>query len=104
MGVSYDEGYVHKVEPLGKVDKRDLTWIGVIQSRHHRNAQIRKDRCPKLSDDHLAHNYWRGEASKRPLWEWVAKEAKVIEVDSTLSRVRPNSSLLDMVTCKPPAK
>jgi hypothetical protein len=97
VGVTFDEGYVHKVEPLGKVDKRDLAWIGIIQRRHHKNDLLRKDVLVGLSDSDIADRYWRGEASSKPLWEWVAKEAKVIDVDDDLSRVRPKSPLLGLL-------
>lgn len=101
VGVPYDEGYVHTVEPIGKVDKRDLAWIGVIQRRHHRNERLLKEPCPELSDAQLADKYWSGEASNKPSWEWVAKEAKVVDVDSDLSHVRPNSTLLDILNDVP---
>jgi hypothetical protein len=100
VGVTYDEGYVHEVEPIGKVDKRDLAWIGAIQMRYHKNQRLRKNEYPELSDDEIADRYWSGEASDKPLWEWVAKKAKVINVDSDRSRVRPNSPLLDSLSGK----
>jgi hypothetical protein len=90
VGVTYNEGYVHEVEPIGRVDKRDLAWIGVIQRRHHKNELLRKNEYPTLSDTEIANKYWSGEASDNPLWEWVAKQAKVIDVDNELWRVRPN--------------
>jgi hypothetical protein len=102
VGVTFNEGYVHTVEPVGKVDKRDLAWIGVIQRRHHRNERLRKELCPELSDPQVADRYWSGEASNKPLWEWVAKEAKVVDVDSDLSRVRAKS-VLDVFNGKPHA-
>lgn len=43
---------------------------------------------------------WSGEASEKPRWEWVAREAKVIDVDKDLSPVRPNSPLLDVMSGK----
>jgi hypothetical protein len=42
VGVPYDEGYVHEVVPIGKVDQRDLAWIGILQRRHHKNERLRK--------------------------------------------------------------
>jgi hypothetical protein len=104
VGVTYDEGYVHEVEPIGKVDKRDLTWIGAIQRRHYKNALLRNNEYPTFSDTEIADKYWSGEASDKPLWEWVVKEAKVIDVDNDLSRVRPNSPFLDALGGKPPTK
>jgi hypothetical protein len=104
MGLSYDEGYVHKVEPIGKVHRRDVAWIGVIQRRHHKDKRLRKDSCPELSDAQLAEKYWKGEASKTPMWEWIAKEAKVIEVESTPARVRAKSLFLDIFSSKSSTK
>jgi hypothetical protein len=86
VGVPYDEGYVHTVVPIGRVDKRDLAWIGVIQLRQQRNEQLRKNLYPKLSNARVADKYWSGEASDKPLWEWVAKEAKVVDVEGNLAR------------------
>lgn len=103
VGVTFDNGYVHTVEPIGKVDKRDLAWIGVLQRRHHKNERVRKNVHPALSDDDVADRYWNGEASDRPLWEWVTEKATVIDVDDELSRVRPESPLLDAFS-KPPKK
>ena len=104
VGVTFDEGYVHKVEPIGKVDKRDLAWIGVLQRRHHRDERLRKNNYSPLSDNNVADNYWSGEASDKPSWEWVAKEAKVIDVDGGSSRVRTKSPLLDIFSTKSPKK
>jgi hypothetical protein len=98
VGVPYDEGYVHEVAPIGKVHKRDLAWIGVLQLRHHRNDRLRRDQYPQLSDAHVGKKYWSGEASDKPSWEWVAKEAKVVEADNELTRVRPGSSLLHLLS------
>jgi hypothetical protein len=95
LGVTFNEGYVHTVEPIGKVDRRDLAWIGVIQCRYHRNERLRKELCPELSDAQVADKYWSGEASNKPSWEWVAKEVRVVDVDNNKSRVRPNSTFLD---------
>jgi hypothetical protein len=104
VGVCYDEGYVHKVEPVGKVDQRDLAWIGVLQLRHHKDERLRKTRYPELSDSQIADRYWSGEESEKPLWEWVAKNAKVVAVDSDLSGVRPDSPLLDILSGKAPIR
>jgi hypothetical protein len=104
VGIPYDEGYVHTVAPIGRIDKRDLTWIGVIQLRHHRNEKLRKNLSPKLSDAQIADKYWSGEASDKPSWEWVAKEAKVVDVEEDRSRIRRRSPLLDMFGPEPPPK
>jgi hypothetical protein len=97
VGVTFDEGYIHEVEPIGKVEKRDLNWVGVLQRRHHKNERLRTDGFPLLSDSDIADKYWSGEASDNPSWEWVAKEAKVIDVDCALSRVRGETPHLDAV-------
>jgi hypothetical protein len=104
VGVTFDKGYVHKIEPIGKIDKRDLTWIGVLQSRHHKNERLRKNEYSSLTDNDIADKYWSGEGSDKASWEWVAKEAKVLDVDSDLSRVRRESPLLDIFSTKPSPK
>ena len=103
VGVTFDEGYIHQIEPLGKVDKRDLTWIGVLQRRNHKDTWLRKNSYPLLSDVDVADNYWSGKASDNPSWEWITKEARVLEVDSGSSRVRPNPTpFLDSFSDIPP--
>ncbi len=102
VGVAFYEGYVHKVEAIGNVYQRDTTWIGMLQMRHHKVAVLRKDKCPELSDAELAEKYWNGAASKTPAWEWVANQARVIEVEDLEVRVRPSGGLIDIFDIKPP--
>jgi hypothetical protein len=105
VGVPFSEGYVHEVEPIGDVYKRDLAWIGILQRRHHKNPHLQRNEHPELSDAEVADKYWAGEASDNACWEYVANEAKVVDVDKDLSPVRPNSPLLDSLTWKsPPAR
>lgn len=93
VGVDYDDGCVHEVEPVGPVEQRDIYWIGVLVKRHSKSPQMRADLEPALTDDEVAERYWNGSASKNPTWEWVAKEATVISVDPTLVPVRPNAPM-----------
>lgn len=89
VGVTYKEGYVHEVEPVGKVDQRDIAWIGSLQWRYFPTEKMRKDEHPPLSDDELADRYWGGVASEKPTWEWVSKEGTVKAVDDVVSPVSP---------------
>ena len=75
-GVPFDQGYVHTVEPLGKIDKRDLAWIGVIQRRYHKDSRLRKNQYSDLSDEQVADKYWSGEASDKPSWEWSPRKRR----------------------------
>ncbi|MDK1378189.1 MULTISPECIES: hypothetical protein [unclassified Sinorhizobium] len=93
VGVDYEEGYVHTVEPQGDVERRDIYWIGVLVKRYAKSAQMRKDIEPHLSDDEVAQRYWGGTASPSPTWEFIATEATVVGVNSTLVPVRPGSVL-----------
>src|SRR5271155_4435249 len=35
MGIdTFDNGYVHQLEPLGPVETRDVVWIGALQARY----------------------------------------------------------------------
>lgn len=82
-GLPYDEGYVHLVEPIGEVQRRDNNWIGQLQVRHHVNprlARLKDKRLNHLSDEEIASKYFAGEASPNPNWEVVAKSAKVMGI------------------------
>ncbi len=95
VGVPYDRGYVHTIIPIGKVDRRDLTWIGVLQMRYHKREQLRaRARYPRVSDDQVVDGYWSGQASDTPDWEWVAKEAQVVAVDENRLPVRPSLPII----------
>ena len=94
-GVSFDKGYVHDVEPIGSVRKRDTYWIGVLQKRHFKDARFQKNIEPILSDDEVAQNYWGCKAGPNPIWEWVAESAKVISVAADPVLVRPNAIFLN---------
>ena len=96
MGVTFSEGYIHTVEPMGGLEKRDIRWIGVLQRRHHKRDILRKELCPDLGDDAVAERYWSGTASEDPVWEWVAEKVRVVEVESKVSPVRPGSSFLNI--------
>jgi hypothetical protein len=79
-GLRYDEGYVHLVEPVGDVQRRDNNWIGQLQIRHHTNsrfARFKDKRLNHLSDVEMATKYFAGEASPNPNWEIVARSAQV---------------------------
>jgi len=95
MGLSYAEGYVHVVEPIGPVQQRDVTWIGHLQLLLNPSADIRalseaqRMRRHGLTNDELAQKYWQGSGSPAPHWEHVTSSAKVVEVDSFQSLTKP---------------
>lgn len=95
VGVTYSKGYVHVVEPVGSVFKRDTYWIGVLQKRYIKDRRFRNDLESTLSDDEVAKNYWTGHASAKPIWEWVAEKVKVIHAAKNPVDVKPNSPLLN---------
>lgn len=78
-GVPYEKGYVHLVEPVGAVQKHDAVWIGRIQ-RRKRFEKFAKTALPPrdLPDAQLASNYWSGEATPHPEWEYLAASARVV--------------------------
>jgi hypothetical protein len=95
MGLSYAEGYVHQINPIGPVEQRDVTWIGYLQLLLNRNPRIRavseEQRMARhgLTNDELAQRYWQGMVSSTPNLEQVTSQAEVVEVDSFLSSVKP---------------
>lgn len=96
VGVTFDNGYVHELVPNSEVERRDLYWIGVLQSRYFPDERFRSDREPTRSDDDVADLYWSGEPSENQDWEWVTKSARVIAVDDKSSSVRPGPSVLNL--------
>jgi hypothetical protein len=93
VGVTYQQGYIHTVEPKGENDRRDMVWTGILQKRYIKDDRFRKDVRPDLTDDQVADKWWSGEGSETPEWEWVTKEATVVDVDDSPTPVRPRSSL-----------
>jgi hypothetical protein len=96
VGVTYDEGYLHTVDPVGEVEQRDLVWTGILQKRYIKDSRFQKNLRPDLSDDQVADKWWAGEGSETPNWEWVTKEAVVVEVEENPVTVKPNSPLLNV--------
>jgi hypothetical protein len=91
MGIdTFNNGYVHRLEPLGPVEARDVEWIGALQARYPKSGLNLCDKYNGVSDDELADRYWRGELSGRPSVEHATKEAKVVSVEDQLSPVRPS--------------
>lgn len=91
MGIDFDAGYVHQLEPLGTIEARDVEWIGALQRRYPKQGLHLPDKYPGVPDEELADRYWRGELSVSPSIEIAAKEAKVVSVEVQLSPVRPSS-------------
>jgi hypothetical protein len=96
VGVTYGEGYIHTVDPVGRVERRDLVWTGILQKRYIQDERFRKDLRPDLSDDQVADKWWAGEGSETPDWEWVAPQATVVDVEADPITVKPNSPLLNI--------
>lgn len=96
VGVTYYKGYIHIVEPIGNIRRRDLVWTGILQERHARDMRFRRDRCPLLTDGEIADLWWAGEASDQPDWEFLAERASVIEAESSPVIVKPFSPLLNI--------
>lgn len=96
VGVTYYQGYLHIVEPIGTIRRRDLVWTGILQERHARDMRFRKDRCPHLTDVEIADLWWAGEGSDQPDWEFLVEEASIMEVESTPVVVKPRSPLLNI--------
>jgi hypothetical protein len=94
VGVTYGEGYIHAVDPVGDVERRDLVWTGILQRRYIQDERFRKKLRPHLTDDQIADKWWAGEGSETPDWEYVAPEATVVDVEDDPTKVKPNSPLL----------
>jgi hypothetical protein len=77
-------GYVYRVQPEGKVEGHDVHWIGELQ----RSAGKRDMTFPpteymdwtERTLDYLCANYWWGEPSDRPVWEYLAPAAVIVKV------------------------
>lgn len=100
VGLPYHRGYVHEVEPLLPIEKRDAAWIGALQKRHltpaqQQDAQANPERYPRtnsdLTDEDIADRYWNGDASEKPRFEVVTKSAQVVSVDEQLSPLGPDA-------------
>lgn len=64
------EDFIYEVEPIGQVDRSDLSWYSEIEIY---NDPEEREECAK--------NYWNGIPFTNPanrLWEYRAKEAKII--------------------------
>lgn len=88
-GVTYDEGYLHTVRPIGPVHRRDLKWLRQLQLRHYRDTHdlgivdrakvnvLLGKKYTALSHEEIARRYWAGEGSDNPDWEFVVASAEV---------------------------
>lgn len=91
MGIdTFDRGYVHQLEPLSKVEERDVEWIGALQVRYSRSELKLTDKYKCITDDQLADRYWNGTLSESPSVEYATEEARVVSVEEDLSPVRPS--------------
>ena len=79
-GVSYRQGYIHVVAPVGTVHKHDSHWIGRMQRRRIYEKHARSASAPRdLPDKDLAAGYWSGRPSSEPSWEYLAASARVVK-------------------------
>lgn len=76
-GIDFAEGYIHEVVALGPVSKHDEVWLGRMQLREI-YLKRKLSLSSFLSHEQLAGNYWSGEASEKPVWEYLAASARVI--------------------------
>jgi hypothetical protein len=99
LGIPYDEGFIHIVEPVGETQRRDQAWLGELQLRHHKNQELirrqsaplraRREEFEGRSDQVLCENYFSGVLSSNPVIEVVATSATVVGYHSEiLVRVR----------------
>jgi len=98
VGVWFDEGFIHTVNPVDDPVSRDLTWTGVLQGRYPRDEHIKIRPGCNLTDDQVAEQWWKGAASEAPNWEWITNAAIVTHVEEDPVKVRPNSPLLDLLS------
>jgi hypothetical protein len=109
LGISYDVGFIHIVEPVGETQRRDQSWLRELQLRHHKNPDFinrlssavkagRKE-FDGMSDQVVCENYFTGVLSSKPVIEVVANEATVVghhsetpvRVRSTFENLMPKS-------------
>lgn len=92
-------GYIYRVEPLEKVNRFDLSWIGDMQK-----ALLKKKYPPQgsglLKDypdwsitlvDFGCASYWSGLASNDPVWEILTSRFRIAELISN-KRVDPTAT------------
>jgi len=77
-------GYVYRVQPEGQVDVHDVHWIGELQrSAQKRDMTFPPDHYMDWTDKTLTFlcaHYWWGEASDRPVWEYLTPSATILKV------------------------
>jgi hypothetical protein len=99
LGIPYDEGFIHIVEPAGETQRRDQAWLGELQLRHHKKEELlrrlsaptkaRRKEFDGMSDQVLCENYFSGAMSNNPVVEVVATGGTVVGYHSeTPVRVR----------------
>lgn len=69
----YDD-YIYLVEPIGQVDKSDLSWYSEVEMYLDATPEEQKE---------WSLNYWNGVSYKNPvnsMWEYRAKQAKIVDI------------------------
>ena len=69
--------YIYSVEPLGKIEKNDVSWWGDIYSLSLHYSSI-EELIPESKE--IAINYWKGVSSKKPLWEYRTPAFKIVSL------------------------
>lgn len=88
-GIQVQIQYVHKLELIGPIERRDMIWIGALQAKHpntyNSESETRimqrlasRNQYATLSDEELARRYWTGAPSAEPAFEFVARSAQVL--------------------------
>lgn len=81
-GLPFDDGFLHQVELLGRSERRDNTWLGVLQLRLSDRPGMRTSgyaKYPELSNEAICLSYWAGKASDTPNREIATDKALVKE-------------------------
>jgi hypothetical protein len=82
LGISYDVGFIHIVEPIGEIQRRDQAWLGELQWRHEKRGHLkqfsekpligaRRKEFERMSDEGLCESYFSGAMSRNPAIEIV---------------------------------
>lgn len=96
-GLPFTEGFLHQVEPVGSIERRDNAWLGVLQLRHSKWPRLKESgekKYPELSNEQICRNYWNGVASDTPNWEIAAEKIMVNEcLDEVPRKLKRNIPL-----------
>lgn len=90
LGIPLQNGYIHEVVPVGEVQIRDVNWVGYLLQRFSPLAASSSNLASmSMTDREFVENYWDGQPTNAPMWEFVSETAIVRNVDERPSRVPP---------------